>query len=245
MNPLDVLVRKLASQAELDAEAVRALEVLPVTIRRLEPSTYLLREGETPDRCAVMLSGFAYRQKLVENGARQIVALHVAGDPLDFQTLFLHVADHNIQTLSRAEVAFIPRDDLRRLVRANPLIAQALEVNVTIEASISREWILNIGRRNAPERLAHLLCELAVRLNVVGLADEFAFTLPMTQEQIGDALGLTSVHVNRTLKNLEARALIERDKRFVRIRDWTGLRDLSGFNSRYLHLGRQADGLPG
>lgn len=241
VEPLDVLVRKLTSQVDFDAGTIAAIRALPVTVRALQPSTYLVREGEQPDRCAILLSGYAYRQKLVSSGARQIVALHVAGDALDFPSLFLEVADHNIQTLSRAEVAFIPRDDLRRLVRSDRQFAEAVEIGVAIDMSIAREWIVNIGRRNAPERLAHLLCELAVRMKVVGLADVLAFTLPMTQEQIGDALGLTSVHVNRTLKNLEAEKLIERERRFVRIRDWSGLRDLCGFNPRYLHLGRRAE----
>ena len=195
-----------------------------------------MREGEAPTRCSALISGFAYRHKLTLDGARQIVALQIPGDPLDLQHLFLDVADHNIQTLTRAEVALIPRTALQDIARERPAIGVAFMVNMLVDASIFREWVTNVGRRDARTRVAHLLCEFAVRLTGQELTEAYGCILPMTQEQIADATGLTSVHVNRTLKSLEADRLIERDGRSVRFPDWERLKKEADFSDRYLHL---------
>lgn len=238
-SPLALLARKLSGHVALSSDDVAAVLALPCQIRTLDPSTYLLREGDPPLQCAVLLSGFAYRQKLTGEGARQIVSLHVAGEALDLQSLYLDVADHNIQTLTRAEVALVPRAALRELIQQRPAVAHAAMISVLVESSISREWTLNIGRRDAQARLAHLLCEVAMRLDAQGLAGPDGYDLPMTQEQLGDALGLTAVHVNRTLKTLESAGLIVRNRRHVRIPAWNLLRDVGDFTGRYLHIGPQ------
>jgi CRP-like cAMP-binding protein len=238
--PLALLVRKLSRHVALQPDDCAALLALPYTLRMLDHSTYLLREGDPPQYCSVLTSGFAYRQKLSGEGARQIVSLHIPGEALDLQSLYLDVADHNIQTLTRAEVALVPRPAMRELIEARPAIARAAMIEILVEASISREWTLNIGRRDAQTRLAHLLCEVAVRLDAQGLSGGEGYELPMTQEQLGDALGLTAVHVNRTLKALETRGLIARNRRHVGIPHWTALRDVGDFTGRYLHLGPQA-----
>lgn len=235
MNPFDLLIRRFCTQVSLDAAARQAIRDLPHTVRVFEPGAYLLREGEPPVFTGIMISGFAYRHKLTVEGARQIVSLHIGGDPIDLQSLFLDVADHNIQTLTRAEIALVPRERMQELVATNVAVSRAVIANVLVDASIFREWIVNVGRRDATARIAHLLCELAVRLTAVGLAEGYAFELPMTQEQIGDAVGLTPVHVNRTLKMLAASGLISRNRRFVSPNDWSALRDAAGFNTRYLH----------
>jgi CRP-like cAMP-binding protein len=226
----------------LDEEDRQAILALPYTLKTLESHSYTIREGDPPEACAVLVSGFAFRQKLTGDGARQIVAVHIPGEPLDFQSLFLDVADHNVQTLTRAEVAFIPRIELQKLARTRPSVAHAILVMILVEASIFREWVLNVGRRDSRARLAHLLCEFAIRLEAQGLADENGYELPMTQEQLADALGLTSVHVNRTIMALEAEGFIDRDKRRVRFPDWRRMRDIGDFNQRYLHLQPQKAG---
>lgn len=241
-NPLTLLLRKLELHAELPEEDRQAILALPHTMRTLEPQSYTVREGDPPTACAVLVSGFAYRQKLGGDGARQIVSLHIPGEPLDFQNLFLDVADHNVQTLTRAELAFIPRAALQRIARERPAVGHAILVTILVEASIFREWVLNVGRRDARARLAHVLCEFAVRLDAQGLSEEYGYELPMTQEQLADALGLTSVHVNRTLKLLEAEGLISRNKRNVSFPDWQRMRAAADFNQRYLHLDRQRSG---
>ncbi len=241
-HPLDPLVRNLELRSPLPPEDREAVLGLPYTLRTLEAAAYTVREADVPERCAVLVSGFAYRQKLTGDGSRQIVALHIPGDALDFQNLFLDVSDHSIQMLTRAEVAFIAMSDLQVLARQRPAVGHAILVKILVEASIFREWVLNVGRRDSRMRLAHLLCELGVRLDAEGLAEDYGYELPMTQEQLADALGLTPVHVNRTLKGLEAEGLIVRSKRSVSFPDWKRLRLVGDFNQRYLHLEPQRSG---
>jgi CRP-like cAMP-binding protein len=235
-NPLELLTRTLGRHAPLSDQDRRAILSLPYTLRTLDASSYTVREGDAPTHCVVLLSGFAYRQKLTGDGSRQILALHIPGEAVDFQNLFLTESDHSVQTLTRAELAFIPRQQLQELARSLPAVGHAILVTTLIEASVFREWVLNVGRRDSRSRLAHLLCEFAIRLETQGLADEYGYELPMTQEQLADALGLTSVHVNRTLKTLEAEGLITRNKRHVSFPDWQRMRHVADFNQRYLHL---------
>lgn len=241
-SPLDLMVRKLAQHSLLDEHDREGILSLPHTVRILEPSSYTVREGDPPQGCAVLLSGYAFRQKVTSDGARQIVAIHIPGEALDLQHLFLDVADHSVQTLSRAEVAFIPRAALQELMRVRPAVRHAILVSILVDASIFREWVLNVGRRDARTRMAHLLCEVAVRLEAQGLAAEYRYELPMTQEQLADAVGLTPVHVNRTLKSLEADGLITRNRRQVSFPDWQRMREVADFTQRYLHLGPQEIG---
>ena len=235
-------MRKLETHSALTQADREAILALPYTLKTLEAQSYTIREGDMPTACAVLLSGFAYRQKLTGDGSRQIVSLHIPGEALDFQHLFLDVADHNVQTLTRAELAIVPRAPLQELARSHSAIGHAILVTLLVEASMFREWTLNVGRREAPVRLAHLLCELAVRLEAQGLADTYGYEIPMTQEQLADALGLTPVHVNRTLKALESEGLISRDKRRVNFPDWERMREMADFNQRYLHLQPQESG---
>ncbi|WP_114952044.1 Crp/Fnr family transcriptional regulator [Sphingosinicella terrae] len=235
-GPLELLLRNLELRTPLSEADRSAVLSLPFTPKTLEPSTYTVREGDPPDRCAVLLSGFAYRQKLTGDGDRQIVAIHVPGEATDFQNLLLDVADHSVQMLTRGDVAFVARRDLQELIRTRPAVGQAVLVKILVEAAIFREWVLNVGRRDARTRLAHLLCEFALRLEAEGLADRYGYELPMTQEQLADATGLTPVHVNRVLKALQADGLIQRSKRNVSFPDWERLRQVGDFNQRYLHL---------
>jgi CRP-like cAMP-binding protein len=235
-------VRTLETHSALCAEDREAVLALPFTLKTLEPQSYTVREGQAPQACAVLLSGFAYRQKLAGDGSRQILSLHIPGEALDFQNLFLDVSDHNVQTLTRAEMALIPRADLQHLARSRSAIGHAILVTMLVEASIFREWVLNVGQRDARSRLAHLLCEIAVRLETQGLADENGYELPMTQEQLADALGLTPVHINRTIMSLEADGFIKRDKRRIHFPEWRRMREVADFNQRYLHLEPQLSG---
>lgn len=233
------MVRKLSVHAALSEEDCEAILSLPYGLRTFGPEEPIMREGDSADQCGVLISGFAYRQKITAAGARQIVALNIAGEPLGLQNIVLDVADHDVRTLTAAEVAFIRRADLLELANTRPAVGRAFLVKLLVEASIAREWLLNVGRRPARARLAHFLCEFAVRIEAVGLNDDDGYVLPMTQEQLGDALGLTSVHVNRTLGVLEAGGLIERHKREVRFPDWKRLRKVADFSDLYLHLNRQ------
>ena len=236
LSSLRLLHRQLANRSPLSVQDRDALLALPHLRRTLEPATYLVREGETLEHCAVLIEGFVFRQKLTRDGNRQIVSIQIPGDPLDFQQLYLDVADHNVQALTRADVALVPRAAIETLIAERPAVARAVAVNNQVAASIGREWQLNIGRRNARARLAHLLCEFACRMEAQGLAGNHGSELPMTQEQFGDALGLTSVHVNRTLKQLEREGVIRRNGRRIGFDDWDAIRSVAGFSSLYLHL---------
>jgi len=235
-GPFDLFIRKLETHAPLSCEDRDSIMALPHRMSRVEAQSYTVREGDKPDSCSILASGLACRHKQTREGQRQIVAVNIPGDPLDLQNLLLDVSDHNVQTLTRAELAIVPRGELRALMAARPGVAHALRVLMLVESSIFREWVLNVGRRDAPARLAHLLCELGVRFKAQGLSDGDDYELPMTQEQLGDALGLTPVHVNRTIRTLELRGFLERDRRRIRISDWPQMRELGDFNPRYLHL---------
>jgi CRP-like cAMP-binding protein len=191
MNPLQLLVRRLETHVQLDEADRQAILALPHTVRIIEPQGYILREGDAPILTGILISGFAYRQKLTGDGSRQIVSLQIPGDPLDFQNLYIDEADHNIQALTRAEVALIARGDLQEIARTRAAVGRAMFVLTLVEASIFREWVLNVGRRPAQARVAHVLCELGVRLETQGLTDNYGYQLPMTQEQLADVCGLT------------------------------------------------------
>jgi CRP-like cAMP-binding protein len=235
-NPLERLLENLELRSPLADADRKAILALPFTLKSLAPGTYAVREGEPPTGCGVLVSGFAYRQKLTGDGGRQILSIHIPGEPLDFQNIFLNVADHSVQMLTRGQLAVVPRAEIQKVARSSIAIGEAILVNILVDASIFREWILNVGRRDAKSRLAHVLCELAVRLDAHGLADHMGYHLPMTQAELADALGLTPVHLNRVIRALETDGLINRSKREISFPDWERMRDLADFNDRYLHL---------
>jgi CRP-like cAMP-binding protein len=138
-----------------------------------------------------MLSGYAIRHKIVVGGSRQIVAVHMKGDIVDLQNSFLSVADHSVQVLTDSEVAFIPREAIKKLCFERPNVGMAMWHDTLVDGSVFREWIANVGRRDAHTRIAHLLCEFSLRLKVAGLGQGNDYEMPMTQEQIADCVGLT------------------------------------------------------
>lgn len=237
---LDRTVRKLARRAHLQEGDREAFAKLTFRRKIFEPGSYINREGTKAEESAVLLDGFAFRQKLTADGGRQIVSFHIPGDFIDLEGSLLTIADHNVQALTRCEIAAIPVREIISLIDTHPRLGRALWLDTLIDGSVYREWVMNVGRRPARQRLAHLLCEFAKRLEVAGMGSEQGYNLPMTQEQLADATGLTPVHVNRSLKALEADGLIVRERRFVRIPDWERLRDESGFNELYLHLDQVA-----
>ncbi|HEY5712548.1 MAG TPA: Crp/Fnr family transcriptional regulator [Allosphingosinicella sp.] len=236
------MVRKFEKRAALDDEDRAALLSLPQRLHTVEPAAYIIREGEPPRQSCLIVAGFAYRHKVTVEGTRQIVSVHIPGDFIDLEGTLLNVADHNVQALTRCEVAYIPRQTMRDLILSRPRVAMAMWVDTLIDSSIFREWVVNVGRRDARSRIAHLLCEFARRLEVAGLAEHYDYELPMTQEQLADATGLTSVHVNRVLMALAREGLIERNKRNIRIPKWEALRRVAGFSELYLHLDQMDEG---
>src|SRR5436190_1832938 len=235
-HPLGLLLRELELHSDLPDEDRRSVLALPYRLRRLDPGSYLIREGDLPTHCTVLVSGYACRQKVTGDGARQILSVCIPGDAIDLQNMFLDISDHAVTLLTQANVADVPREALQDLVLTRPAIGTAIIQLSLVEASIMREWVVNVGRRDARQRIAHVLCEFAVRLEARGLASNHGFELPMTQEQLADTTGLTSVHVNRVLKSLQADGLISRQRRNIQFTDWRALQDTADFNRRYLHL---------
>lgn len=234
---LEPLVRRLGLWQELDEDDRGSILALPHTVQRAERHQYLVREDDRPTHCRVLLSGFAMRHKVVAGGQRQILAVHMKGELVDLQNSMLGVADHSAQMLTDGKVAKIPIEAVEQLMFTRPNVGKALWTDSLVDGSIFREWIANIGRRNARARIAHLLCELSLRLKVAGLGEETNYELPLTQEQLADSTGLTSVHVNRTIKGLEKDGLIERSNpRLIRVPQWRALANAGDFSSAYLHL---------
>jgi CRP-like cAMP-binding protein len=232
---LQLLARKLDLHRRLSEADRQAIFQLPHKVLKLEAQSYILREGDRPERCVVLLQGYSIRHKLTGTGSRQILAINIPGEVLDFQNLFLKESDHNLQMLTRGVIAEIPIQAVEELVLGHSEIARAILITSLIEASIFREWAVNIGRRDARSRIAHLLCEFAYRQTVEGFSRDGLYELPITQDQLADATGLTAVHVNRVLQGLQRDGLIERDRRIVRFPSWERLRDVADFNPRYLH----------
>jgi CRP-like cAMP-binding protein len=233
---LQPMVDRLAYRRSLSPEDREALLALPLMKRKFERYHYVVREYDLATHSCVLLRGYAVRTKLVIGGARQICSIHMKGELVDLQNSLLGKADHSVQMLTWGEVAMIPREAIERIAFDRPDIGKAMWIDTLVDASIFREWIANVGRRDARTRIAHLLCEMSLRLQVAGLGQHCSYELPMTQ-QLADATGLTPVHVNRTMKLLEAEGLIgRRNPRSVTIGDWKKLADTGDFNSNYLHL---------
>jgi CRP-like cAMP-binding protein len=208
---------------------------LPIRIRELDAGSYLVREGDVPTHCAVLLNGFAFRQKVTGEGARQIISFHIPTEFVDLRNGLLGVADHNVQSLDGSEAATIPRGALMDLSNERPAIRLAMWTDTLVDASIFREWVVNVGRRDSRARIAHLLCELAIRLQAIGEGSDGHFDFPVTQEQLADATGLTAVHTNRTLQSLRRDGLIHLNSRALTVLDWNGLKEVADFDELYLH----------
>jgi CRP-like cAMP-binding protein len=234
--PLAPLLRKLEYSGPLSESDRKAVLSLPFTLKTIEPHGYIVREGDKPTHSCLLRSGFVYRHKIVADGARQICSIHMAGDVVDLQNSLLGTADHNVQALTRAEVAFIPREAIKAIAFERPAVGTAMWHDTLVDGSIFREWIANVGRRDSRTRLAHLLCEFALRLEAAELGKHTSYTLPMTQDELADCTGMTNVHVNRTLRGLELDGVIARTRRTVTVSDWKRLAAEGDFTSTYLHL---------
>ena len=208
---------------------------MPFTRKRFGKDAYMVREGERTTDCSVILRGFAFRQKLLRDGSRQIISIHIPTEFVDLQNGLLLVADHNVQCINGAEAATIPREALLSPAIERPEVLRAIWIDTLIDASVFREWVVNVGRRDSRARIAHLLCELALRLRSIGLVHDDRFDFPLTQEQLADATGLTAVHTNRTLQSLRKDGLIQLTGRSLTVLDWDRLCKVAEFDELYLH----------
>ncbi|HXH16602.1 MAG TPA: Crp/Fnr family transcriptional regulator [Sphingomonas sp.] len=233
---LAALIRKLERLAPLDDADRQAIAALPVRVETVPAGAQLVNRGDTMTACCVLLEGYSHRYKQAANGNRQIVSFHLAGDIMDLQHLMLPTADHGIQTLTEATIAWIPLVALQAVMKARQKIGDAFWRDTLIDASIFREWVLNVGQRDAKSRVAHMLCEFVVRREAAGLGGPGSLALPMSPDHIADATGLTIVHVNRMLTALENDGVIRLDNGRVTVADWDGLRKSADFDISYLHM---------
>jgi CRP-like cAMP-binding protein len=241
-DPISMLLRKLESIAGLSDEERQAIQSLPLRIRVLRPGQDIVQDGEKPSQCCLVVEGWAFRYKLLNEGKRQILSFHVPGDVPDLQSLHLQTMDHSLATLTEATVAFIPHEDLRELIVRFPSIAGALWRDTLVDAAIFREWIVGIGRKSSYGRIAHLFCEMYLKLEAVGLAQEHRYTLPLTQAQLADALGMSNVHANRVLQEMRSKNLITLKSSALVIHAWSELVRAGEFDPTYLHLEKRASG---
>jgi CRP-like cAMP-binding protein len=230
------LIRKLESIFDLSDDERQALEDLPMRVMAIRADQDIVREGDHPSRCGLLLSGFACTYKVTAQGKRQIVSFNLPGDISDLQSLHLKVLDSSISTMSPCSIGFITHEALRDICERYPRIAAALWRSTLVDAAVFREWVVNVGRREGTSRVAHVLCELLVRLRAVGLVKDDACDLPITQAEFADAIGVTPVHVNRVLQQLRAEHLIELKGDRLKIFDWDRLKEVGEFDPTYLHL---------
>ena len=239
---IDMLIRKLESIATLSDEERQAIQSLPVRTQVLNARQDIVRDGDRTSQCCLIIEGWACRYKLLSQGKRQVLSFHIAGDIPDLLSLHIPSMDHSLATVTKATVAFIPHESLRALVASHPGLAAVLWRDTLIDAAIFREWMTGMGRRSAYERVAHLFCEMYLKLQAVGLADDYRCPMPITQTDLADALGLTSVHINRVLGELRGSALIALRGRMLAIEAWDKLMQVAEFDPKYLHLEKRAAG---
>jgi CRP-like cAMP-binding protein len=235
-KPYSRLLHRLERYKALSTQDRQRIAELAVTVTNLAANQDITRLGDTPLRCTLVVGGFLYSHKMANGSRRQITSFLVPGDIADLQTLYLRKADHNLSALGPAVVAFLPHASLRDMLDQSPPLAQALWRETFIEAAIFREWVTNLGRREAIARVAHVVCEIAARLQAVELARNLCFSIPWTQTDLADACGISSVHANRVVQELRRLGLLAWDSKQVKILDWAGVARLGDFSSDYLQL---------
>lgn len=232
------LVRKLARFADLTQAERQAIQDLPVRPRVVGARTDIVTAGAAPVQCCLVLEGWLCRYRLLSEGRRQIFAHYVPGDIPDLQDLHLPAPEDGLATVTKATVALIPHESLRALTASFPNLATALWRSLLVDAAIQRTLLVGLGRCSAYERTAQLVCELYLRLATIGLATDHRYQLPLTQTCLADTLGLTTVHINRTLTAMRGEGLLTLRGGVLTIHDWDALVQAGGFDPGYLHLPR-------
>ena len=229
------LLAKLEQFAKLSDADKQALENIAQAVTHHEPKEDIISQGDRPTGVHLLLEGWAGRYKILPEGERMIMAYLIPGDLCDVNVMLLEQMDHSIGALSACTVLHFPRDRLAELMGKNERISRALWWASLVDEAILREWLVNIGRRSADVRTAHLICEMLLRCKAVGLTDDNSFDLPLTQEQLADTMGLSAVQMNRSLQALRGEGLIEHHGRRVTIDDLPRLMEYASFDPVYLH----------
>lgn len=238
MKPLLASLERHCCLSPDEREAIETLREAPLV--RVPARQAIMSEGESPRAVRLLAQGWAYRFKDLPDGRRQIVGLLLPGDFFDLGARLVEQMDHSVAALTPIAYYAIPSDVIGRLARDHPRIADALARHEHVSASIHREWLLNLGRRSAFERLAHLFLEIFMRLRANGIACPAECDCPLTQNDLADATGVTSVHLNRTMQELRREGLVELRSKRLFIRDYERLAQVAMFNPNYLQVGRIA-----
>jgi CRP-like cAMP-binding protein len=236
---IDRFLMKMRARDEISPEEEKALRESVSEERDLQSDRIFIQAGKELSVCTLLIDGLMCRYKDLAGGQRQIAELHVAGDFADLHSFTLKRLDHNVLTLTPCRIAVVPHERIAEITERLPHLTRVLWFATNLDAAIHREWELSLGRRSALARVAHLFCELQVRLGIVGLADETGYDLRLTQTDIAECLGLTSVHVNRTLKELRESGLVEFRNWRVKILDRKELERVAEFAPDYLYLERR------
>jgi CRP-like cAMP-binding protein len=223
----------IADLTPLQRDAIARLTGIAKQFKAGEP---VAREGERPTSVTLIVSGMLCRFKILKDGRRQIIAFHTPGDIPDMQSIHIRKMDHTLAAIAPSTLVVIPHATVHAFLDRHPDIAALCWRDTLIDAAILREWMVGMGRRTAYARTAHLFCEIILKLHAVGIAGADACDLPLTQTDLADALGLSSVHVNRTLQELRAAGLVDLRRGKLRITDWPGLMEAGEFDPGYLQL---------
>lgn len=235
-NPLANKLRGFTDLFPDDHAMLNEMVTSPV---RQRAHTDIISEGDRPTNVIIMLEGWAYRYKVLADGSRQIMAYLLPGDLCDQHIFILDRMDHSIGLLTDAKLAFIPEETIVTLTDRCPRVARGFWWSTLVDEAVLRHWLLNMGQRDAYARIAHLFCELWDRLTQVGLRTGNQMEVPLTQEELGDTMGLTGVHINRMIKRMREEGLIELRNKCLHILDIDRLRAIAGYDPSYLHLNRR------
>lgn len=232
---VNILIKKLSGYGALPEADAAALDRACLAPIELPANRRIIDEGDRPDHVLVMLAGWAIRYKVLKDGSRQILAFLIPGDICDMSASVTREMDHSVGSLTPVTLARIPRKQMEDLLAERPMLTRAFLWAQMVDEAVLRAWLVSLGRRDALERAAHLFCELWARARNVGLALNHGIALPITQEELSDALGLTAVHVNRVLQRLRSDGLLDWRKGVLDIPDITRLAAAAGFDANYLH----------
>jgi CRP-like cAMP-binding protein len=238
-HPASSLILKLRRRDEVSADEERVIKELVQAPVCIAGGADIVSEGDRPISSTLLVEGFAARYKVLPHGGRQMTALHVPGDFVDLHSLLLKEMDHGVLALNECRIVKVPHALLRRLTETHAHLSRLFWLLTLVDGAIHREWVVGMGRRSAKSHMANLFCEIYSLLEVVHLAPDFEFMLPVTQNDLADILGLSSVHVNRVLQELRASELVSWVGGKMKILDWAGLRDAAEFDSTYLQLQRE------
>jgi CRP-like cAMP-binding protein len=234
------LIRFLETIGEVSAADRALIGQLPLRLKPFQEDTDLVREGDKPSECCLLVEGLACRYKVLGEGQRQILSFHLPGEIPDLQSLHLMVMDHSLGTLTPGVAAYIAHAALNEVLGKSATLTSLCWRETLIDASVFREWLAGVGRRTAHQRVAHLLCELMLRMRALELTHDRTMELALTQAEIADALGLSTVHVNRVLQDLRRDGYISQAGKRLAVRDWPGLKVAGEFDPTYLHLAPDA-----